>query len=254
MPSKTERSKNWFWIILDIALVVVVLLGLVAGKALLRYSKSVYPSRTINVSAEGSTVVSPDVATFSFSVIAEGADPEQLQNANLDKITKAVDFIKAEGVEAKDIKTAGYNLSPKYEYNEKTRRSFISGYTLTQTVFVKVRDLSKVGKLLGQLPSFGINDIGGLSFAIDEPDKFLNEARQEAFEKARAKADEMARYNGVKIRRVVSFSEFGGGYPTPFLKEAVGRGGDFGGPAPVPTIEPGSQEVTVQVNVTYEIR
>ncbi len=157
-------------------------------------------------------------------------------------------------MEAKDIKTAGYNLNPRYEYNDKTRKSFISGYTLTQTVFVKIRDLAKVGKILSGLPSKGINDISGLSFSIDDPDKFLNEARKEAFEKAMVKAKEMAGYNGVKIRRVVSFNEYGGGYPISlYSKEAFGRGGDLGSPAPLPTIESGSQEVTVNVNVTYEI-
>ena len=92
-------------------------------------------------------MVSPDVATLSFSVVSEGADPEKLQNDNTDKINKALDFVKSEGVESKDIKTAGYNLSPRYKYDQKTGRSSIDGYTLPQTVIVKIRDLSKVGPL-----------------------------------------------------------------------------------------------------------
>ena len=255
MPAKFEQSKNWFWIILDVALVVVVIFGLSSVKYLWAQSKATLPARTISVSAEGKVVVAPDVATLSFSVVAEGPDPEKLQNDNVGKITNAVNFLKEQGVEAQDIKTAGYNLNPKYVYDDKTRKSYISGYTLTQTVFVKIRELTKVGKILSGLPSKGINDISGLSFAIDDPDKFLNEARKEAFEKAMAKAKEMASYNGVKIRRVVSFNEYGGGYPIPLYAKAEvgGFGGDLGRPVPAPTIEPGSQEVTVSVNVTYEI-
>mgnify|MGYP001598211305 FL=1 len=253
MPVKSERAKQVFWIILNVVLVVAVILGLSAVKALWKYGKSVYPSRVINVNAEGKVVVSPDVATLSFSVVSEGADPEKLQNDNTDKINKALDFVKSEGVESKDIKTAGYNLSPRYKYDQKTGRSSIDGYTLTQTVIVKIRDLSKVGRIMGGLPSRGINQIGSLSFDIDDPDKFLNEARKEAFEKALAKAEAMAEQNNVKVRRVINFSEFSGGYPgpIPLYAEALGKGG-VGGPVS-PTIEPGSQEVTVQVSVVYEI-
>jgi len=254
MPTKQDGLKNWFWILLNIVLAVAVLFGLSATKYLWKQSRSVFPARTINISGEGKVVVAPDVATLSFSLVAEGQDPEKLQSDNVGKIAKAVDFLKAQSVDAKDIKTAGYNLSPRYEYNDKTRRSYISGYTLTQSVFVKIRDLSKVGKIMGGLTPLGINEISGLSFDIDDPDKFLNQARAEAFEKARAKAEAMAKQNRVRIGRVVNFSEFGGGYPIPIYAraEAFGKGGDAVAPLP-PTIEPGSQEVTVNVNVIYEI-
>lgn len=256
MPSKLEQSKNWFWVIINCLMAVAILLGLFSAKALWNYGKSVYPSRVISVSAEGKIVVAPDVATLSFSVVSEGADPEKLQNDNNEKINKALEFVKSEGVDAKDIKTSGYNLSPRYEYDEKTRRSFISGYTITQSIVLKIRDLTKAGRIIGGLPNRGINQINSLSFDIDDPDKFLNEAREEAFAKARAKAEAMAKQNRVRIRRVVSFNEFGGGYPgpIPLYAEAFGKGGDFGAPVVAPSIEPGSQEVTVQVSVTYEIR
>lgn len=238
---------------LDVALVVVVIFGLLAAKALWRYGQSVFPARTISVSAEGKVVVIPDIAKLFFSVVSEGSDPAKIQEDNNKKINSAIEFVKKEGVDLKDIKTAGYNISPRYEYDEKKRTSFISGYTLTQTVSLKIRDFSKIGKIIGALPGLGINQIESLSFDIDDPDKFLNEARKEAFEKARAKADVMAAQNGVKIRRVINFNEFGGGYPIPYFAKAEVGGGLGGAVSAPPVIEPGSQEVTAQVNVTYEI-
>ncbi len=256
MPTRTEQAKSVFWILLNIILGVAVLFLIIAGKSLWYYGQSLYPSRTINITAEGKAIVAPDVANLSFSVISEGKDPEKLQNDNNTKINAVIEFVKSEGVDAKDIKTAGYNLSPRYEYDEKTRQSFISGYTLTQTVTIKVRDLNKVGKIISGLAPRGINQISSLTFDIDDPDKYLNEARKEAFEKARAKADEMAKQNRVRVKKVVTFSEFSGGYP--IYERAFGKGGDLGMPIPapsvMPTIEPGTQEVTVQVNVIYEIR
>lgn len=255
MPNKSEQAKNYFWIILDVVLVVLGLFLIVGGRSVWKTSASAYPARTISVAAEGKTVVAPDIASLSFSVVSQGKDPVKLQEDNNTKINKALDFVKAQGINAKDIKTADYNLSPNYHWDEKTRISSIDGYTLNQSVVIKVRDLSKVAVLLGGLPSLGINQIGGVSFSIDDQDKFLNQAREEAFAKARAKADAMAKSAGVSIKRVVTFNEYGGGYPGPmyYSKEAaMGMGGDRAVP-PSPVIEPGSQEVIVNVNVIYEI-
>lgn len=252
MP-KSDHPKNIFWNLIYIVLAVTILLGLSWSYTLWKQGKSLAPARTITVSADGKTMVAPDIASFSFSVVSEGTDPEKLADDNVKKINTAINFVKSEGVEADDIKTANYNLSPRYEYDEKRRRTFISGYTLTQTIFVKIRDFSKIGKIIGALPGLGINDINSLSFDIENLDVHLADARQEAFDKARVKARFMAAQAGVRLKGVVTFSEFSGGFPRPLPFAALGKGG-FGGDGPVPSIEPGSQEATVQVSVTYEIR
>jgi len=250
-----DSVKVWFWVFLNTALVVVILFGITAGKALYRYGASLLPSRTISVSAEGKTVVSPDIASVSFTVVSQGADPEKLAVENTEKMNAAIDYVKSEGIADKDIKTANYDLSPRYEYDEDRRTSFITGYTLTQTIFIKIRDFDEIGKILGKLPDLGINQINGLTFDIENPDVYLNEAREQAFDKARAKAKTMAKQNHTRLGRVVTFSEGYGGYPRPYLAmSALGKGGVAEDTAAPPQIEPGSQEVTVNVSVTYEIR
>lgn len=239
-----NRSKEWFWLLLNLVLTIAVILGLSGTYYFYRSSGSLVPSRTFTITAEGKTIVSPDIASFNFIVVNEGLDPEKITQESNEKINAAIDFVKNQGIESKDIKTASYNLAPRYEYDEKRKKTFISGYTLTQTVFIKVRDFIKIGKILGGLPELGINQIGSLNFDIENPDKYLNEARKQAFEKAYAKAVEMAKQNHVRIRKVITFSD-SSGYPTPFPR--------FESLAVSPKIEPGSQEVTVSVSVTYEI-
>jgi len=253
MP-KEEKLNNLFWKLVNAALAVAVLMGLSGMVALYRYQKSLYPARTVVVSAEGKTTVTPDIATLSFSVVSEGKDPGKLSVDNTEKMNAAIAFMKERGVEEKDIKTAGYNLSPRYEYDEDRRSSFISGYILTQTVVVKVRDFSKIGTMLGALPGLGVNQVGSLSFDIEDQDAYLNVAREEAFDKAHAKAKTMAKQNGTRIKRVVTFSESQGGYYPRAVFESYGKGGADIAAAPAPSIEPGSQEVTVNVTVVYEIR
>lgn len=256
MDKEKFASKNLFWSLLNLILLVILIFGI---KVVIFGVPSVSPPRTITVSAEGKAVVAPDIAQISFSVLTEGKDPAVIQAENTGKMNTAIDFVKGQGIDSKDIKTANYNLYPRYEFGPPTshfpREQKIIGYTLTQTVFVKVRDLNKVGTILAGLPEKGINQIESTSFSVEDPDKYLNEVRAEAFAKALEKAKTMAKQNDVRIRRVVNFSEgFGGPVPY-FLKaeSAFGRGGDAA-PAPTPTIEPGSEEVTVNVSVTYEIR
>lgn len=256
MCCDVETFKKYFWVFLDLALVMLLILGVFSVSALKHYVDATLSSRTISVSAEGKTITSPDIAKLNFSVVTEGLDTAKIADENVKKMNKAIDFVKSEGVEAKDVQTTGYNLSPKYEYDENKRESFISGYTLTQTVYLQIRDFSKISKILGSLPLLGVNNISSLSFDIENQDEALSAARDQAFGKAMAKAKAMAAKNGVRIKRVITFSEYQNNYPIYATKAAYGMGGGDASieSAPAPSIEPGSQEVTVNVSVTYEIR
>jgi len=251
MENDISKSKNQAIIIFLGFLMLVIIYSLFFGPAK-KYGDSLMPAKTINVSAEGKVTVSPDIAKLSFSVVSEGANSKLLAENNNKKMNAAIDFAKSQGIEEKDIKTTEYNLSPRYEYDEKTKKTFISGYTLTQTVLVKVRDLNKVAEVLGGLPVLGINQISSISFDIDEPEKYLSEARNQAFDKVKEKAKAMAEKNGVKLGRVINFYEY---QSTPYYQNvrALGMGGAEA-VQPLPQIQPGSQEVTIQVSVTYEIK
>lgn len=249
---ENNTAKVWFWWLLDVVLVVAALAGLSAVKAIKANEASRVPARTIVVSAEGKVVAVPDIARLSFSVIGEGQNPKALEDENTKKVNSVIDFVKAQGVDPKDIKTVQYELSPRYDYDKFTGESRIYGYTLTQTVAVKIRDFKNIGPILEALPGRGVNQISSLSFDVDEPDSYLEKARQEAFGKARKKAGTMAGQNGVRLGKVITFNENVGGYPIPVYR-AFGEGVAAAAPE-TPRIEPGSQEITVQVSVTYEIK
>ncbi len=242
------RILSAFFIILMVVIVYSVFWGPAA-----RFADSLTPARVFSVNAEGKVIAEPDIAKVSFSIVSRGYDPEAIAQMNNKKMNEAIDYIKLQGIDSKDIKTTQYNLNPVYVYDEKNGRNYISGYELTQTILVKVRDLGKVGKILGALPEFGINQIGQIVFDVDEPEKYLVEARNKAFDLAHEKAKSMADKNGVKLGRIVSFGEYQQG-PIPYY-ETLGKGGATSMNAAVaPSIEPGSQEITIQAFVTYEIK
>jgi uncharacterized protein len=229
------------------------------------YSKSVGPSsyRSFSVSGEGKITTIPDIAQFTFSVITEGAkDIAASQKDNTNKTNKAIDFLKAQGVEAKDIKTLSYSLDPRYQTyscnykmevgSQPCPPSEIVGYTITQTVSVKIRDFTKIGDILSGVITNGANSVSSLSFAIDDQTAVENQAREQAITKARDQAALVAKVGGFRVGKLISIDE---SY-TPYY--AYGKGGSDVAmssaiPQAAPTIEAGSQEVTVNVTLRYEI-
>lgn len=251
MQNNNSRLKNIFIVIFLGFLMLIIIYSLFWGPAK-KLADSLMPIRTISVSAEGKTIIEPNIARISFSVFSEGINPELLVQDNVKKMNSAVNFIKLKGVDVKDIKTTQYDLRPRSEYNEEKRRSFISGYQMTQTVSVKIRDLTKPAEILGGLPGLGINQIDSIAFEVDEPEKYLAEARNQAFAKARQKAEEMARANNVKLGKIINFSEYqNGGGPTPYYYGGLERVESF---KIAPSIQPGTQEIAVSANITYQIK
>ncbi len=227
------------------------------------YGKSIEPStfRSFAVSGEGKVVAVPDVAQFSFSVITQGGkNVADLQKQNTERVNKVIDFMKKNGIGAKDIKTERYNLEPRYQYFSCAEGGRVCpppeivGYSVTQTVSVKARDFNKTGELLAGAVSNGANSVSSLNFTVDDPTALQNQARKEAISRAKDKAGDIAKAGGFRVGRLLSIEEGGGFPPIPIYRfdEKAGIGGGVEA-LPAPTIEPGSQEIAIIVTLRYEI-
>lgn len=209
-------------------------------------------ANTITFTGEGKVLAKPDVAIVDFAIVTEANDSKTAQDKNSAKSKTVVEFLKKQGIEDKDIKTNGYNIYPQYRYPQNGRPD-ISGYTVNQTIQVKIRDLDKVSSVLDGVVGAGVNQVNNLQFTIDNPEKLKAEARAKAIDAAKAKADELKGQIGVKIGRIVNFSENVGGYVIPMMyaNKAMDSGIGGGGGPSVPT---GENEITVDVTLTYQIK
>lgn len=248
-----------------IGIVAVLFLVTLAGigyKFVASYDKGIEPSsfRSFVASAEGESVAIPDVASFTASVITEGGtDIAPLQEENTKKMNAIIAFLKDGGVEEPDIKTKNYNINPRYQHSRCTGQGIcpppqIVGYSINQTVAVKVRELDTAGDLLAGIVAAGANSASQLSFEIDDPTSVRDEARDEAIGKAQTKAQAIAKSAGFKVGRLLSISESFSGGARPMYStrsDSFGMGG--ANEMAAPSIEPGSEEVKVTVSLTYEI-
>ncbi len=249
-----KRTKNFLGFAIIVALISFSYAVLSYSSS---FSKSIEPSsfRSFTVSSEGESVSVPDVAEFSFTVLTEGGtDIGSLQEENTSKMNKAIKFVKDHEIDEKDIKTEQYNLTPRYQrYNCEDGPCpppEIVGYTIKQTVKVKIRDFEKIGEILSGVVDNGANTVSRLSFTIDDPTEVENEAREEAISKAKEKAEAIAEAGGFKLGRLLSIQEGRSGGYQPVYMESAKVASD----AAVPSIEPGSEEVTVNVTLKYEIK
>lgn len=223
------------------------------------------PMNVISVSGRGEVMIVPDIATFSFTVQEEGATVAIAQQKATDKSNKTLEFLKGQGIADEDIKTTGYNINPKYEYQQTTPcnqfgcppgRSVITGYEVSQTTEVKVRDTAKAGTILSGVGSIGVSNVSGLSFTTDDEEEVKAEAREMAIADAKEKARTLSRELDIRLVKIVSFYEEMP-MPYPYYDRAVmssGMGGDMAQSIPAPELSTGQNKVISQVTISYEIK
>jgi len=207
-------------------------------------------TRSITVTGEGKQFVRADVATVQIT-IANDAGPTDLaavQDKNSKIANAVIALVKTQGVKDEDIKTSNYSIFPRYNYSQNGQQFL--GYTVRQDIQLKIRDLTKVGTILNIAVQRGANEVSNLQFTVDDPQKPLEDARDEAINKAKANAEQLAMRLGVRLVRLVSYSEGGQGQPPVlYAAEAYGKGG--GGS--VPDVQVGQNEIRSTVTLTYEI-
>ncbi|MDR3581813.1 MAG: SIMPL domain-containing protein, partial [Candidatus Pacebacteria bacterium] len=113
-----NEAKLWFWIFIDMFIVVLaVSVWLVVLPAVVHYSNSLAPARTVVVTAEGKTTATPDLAELSFSVVTQGKDPQVLATNNNTKMNSVMQFLSEQNIASSDIQTVSYDLQPNYQYD-----------------------------------------------------------------------------------------------------------------------------------------
>ena len=251
--------------VLAIAVALVAFLGIKAvGEFFeLRYiGAGVMPANTISVSGYGEAVAVPDIAIFTYSVVSEKSTVAAAQDEATTKANAIADYLKSAGVQERDVQTTGYSVYPQYDYRQVQcitypcpGQQMLRGYEVRQTATVKVRDTAKAGDLLTGVGGRGATEVSGLTFTFDDPDAVEAEAREKAIADAKERAEVLARQLGVRLVRVVSFSE--SGYPQPLYyarETALGMGGDTVSLPAAPEISVGENKVTSNVSISYEIR
>jgi uncharacterized protein YggE len=201
----------------------------------------------ITVSGTGKITATPTIAITTVGVVTEKNDVASAQAENTTRMNALIAAVDALGIPKADVQTSQYQLYPKYSYDQKNG-SQITGYSVSQSVTIKIRDLAKISAVLAKVGEVGVNQVSGIQFTFDDPKILQEQVREKAVADAKEKATKLAVQLGVTLGRVIGFSENGNNAPMPlfaYAKESA---------APAPDIQPGALDIASNIDITFELQ
>lgn len=203
------------------------------------------------VNGQGEVTVVPDIALLRLGVESQEASVSEAQSQAAAAMKRLTEALQDGGVDDKDIKTQRFSIQKVSRWDRDTEKEIIIGYRVSNTVLAKIRDVEKAGAIIDAATAAGgdLTRIDSISFSVDDPSEYYEEARGKAMKDAKAKAEQLAELGGVKLGKPTYITE-GSSYaaPRPVFEKAAAA------PAPVETpISPGEMKISLNVQVVYAI-
>lgn len=208
----------------------------------------------ISVSGEGQASVAPDMAVLSLSVVKQAKTAREALDQNNKSMSDVLAALKKAGIAERDLQTSGFSVQPQFVYPQSNdgqpQTPQLVGYQVSNSLSVRVRDLSKLGAILDEAVTLGVNQGGDIQFTNDKPEKAMEEARKNAVANAIEKAKTLAGAADVKLGRVIEISETSPRpQPVPVMRAAMMK---EAADSSVP-IQGGETSYNITVNVTFSI-
>ena len=205
----------------------------------------------ISVSGSGSVSVTPDIARIDVGVEVTAETVAAARGQAADAMDAVMAALEDNGVDEADVKTRFFNIYPQYNHRNE-RAPEIVGFMVSNQVTVTVRDIDSVSDVLDATIAAGGDAVrvNGITFTVEDPEQFLDQARADAIANARKRAETLADAAGISLGPVRTISEstsFVGAQRFLAVPEAAFDGGG------ATSISPGEQELTVHVSVVYEV-
>ncbi|MDB5082790.1 MAG: hypothetical protein JWP00_4714 [Chloroflexi bacterium] len=254
------KHSRMFWVG-GVAIVAVVLLGMVVA---VLGQKSAAPAQAqttpvagpsgysgITVQGTGIVILKPDVVNLNVGVQFRAPTVAEAQKQSADASAKITAALQAAGIKADDIKTVNYTIYPDYVY-EPNQAPRLSGYQITNSLQVTIRDINKTGVIIDAASSAGANQIGGINFTVENNTEALKQARAAAVDNAKAKADQLAAAGKISVGSIVNIVETEQNNQPQPLAQAAGLKADAA--VASTQVESGQLRVVVNVQVTYAVK
>ena len=210
------------------------------------------------VSGTGEVTVTPDIANLRLGIEAQEASVAEAQTKASEAMAKVMAALTDNQVAEEDIQTQYFRIRERTRWNPESEEEIVVGYEVSNMVVAKVRDIDKIGTIIGSVVEAGgdLIRIDSIGFSVDDPSVYYEEAREKAMADAEARAEHLAELAGVTLGKPTYISE---GVQTPVYRDVYyefpgGMAPPAPAPAPAPpSISPGELEVSLTVQVAYSI-
>ena len=288
-----DKQKNQFFgAVVGVLILLIAFIFIQAVIGLKQFSyigRDLTQNNIITVTGTGSVMAVPDTAEFSFSVVSDAKQMTDAQNTAATKTNAIIAALKAMGVADADIQTTGYDSYPTYTYQNAVcpqpvyngdtvtpmssdsgvssggavssniaiycppGKQTLTGYEVSETLDVKVRNTADAGTALTKVGALGATNVSGLSFVVDNLDAVQLQARDKAIADAKTKAAHLSQVLGVSLSHIVNFSD-NGSQPIYYASQSMALDAKAAGAAPVvPQVETGQNKITSTVSISYEV-
>ena len=208
----------------------------------------VRPQRTVTVTGVGQAAAKPDMAIVTIGVVERAETAAEALRANSAQMARLLSVLDAMNVAARDRQTVGLQITPEYRYESRDGRPAPDGYTVRNSLTVRIRDLAATGDVLDALVEAGANQMDGIAFDVEDKATLLDEARRRAMADARHTAELLATGAGASLGPIVAVTDLGQqpGPPQMLRSDMIGTA------ASVP-IEAGEATIDARVTTVWEL-
>ncbi|WP_414731627.1 SIMPL domain-containing protein [Williamsia sp.] len=206
--------------------------------------------RSVTVVGSGEVKGAPDTLRVDIGVEATGDDVSSAINAANSQITAVTDAVVNAGVPREDVQTQQVTVSPDFTNPAPGGSSQISGYRATNSIRVNIHELAKGSDVLKVAVEAGGDAvrISNVSFVIEDDSQLVSNAREEAFNDARGRAEQYANLSGDDLGAVLTIDETTSGQAVQASEQQRSMLDSS-----VP-LEPGQQTVSFSVTVKFQLK
>jgi uncharacterized protein YggE len=251
-----EEMKMTKKILLLVATSVLVLTGLFLYGCQSSAGSTAYQQEGIYVTGEGKVEVTPDIANVRLGIEAQADTVAEAQSQANSAMTKVMEALKTNGVAEKDIQTRYFSIQKVTRWDSDTQQEVTIGYSVSNVVNAKIRDIdinnTKVGTIIDAVTLAGgdLTRVDSITFDVDDPIRYYDQAREKAMADAGDKAKRLAELADVRLGKAIYINEYNASTtsPTPIYAKAEA------GMSDTTQISAGELEIILTVQVVYAIR
>ena len=205
------------------------------------------------VTGQGSVTLDPDLALINIGVETIDVNVSGARDSAAKAMEAILKVVKTRGLTDADVQTLAFNIYPQYEWKQDNRR-ILTGYMVSNTAQIKIRDLDSVGVIIDEVAGAGGNAtrINGISFTVEDPDPFMNDLRKAAVNDAILKAAHFASLTGTSAGPLVYIAEVGSGGSV--IQDFGGERAFRAAAAPATSISGGELELKMSVQAAFAIQ
>jgi hypothetical protein len=213
-------------------------------------------TNTIAVNGDGKVFAKPDMVIINVTASELANTTKDAMAKVNDKINQVMDILKTNNIPEKDVQTSNISLSPEYDWS--TTPKYLKGQRATEGLTINIKKIDptaeKVSAIIDAVSAINNIELGGITFDIEDKTPFYTQARELAFQKAKQKADELAKLGGVELLKPVSISDTSVNYYSPVYSNAYMMNATKSADSAGSQIATGQLEVDITVNVMWGIK